>query len=321
MEEILQQGIAKAKNGDYTAAIELFTQAIALNDKSAIAYYHRGLAYYELGNTAEAIADYDRSLNLDVKQVNVYLNRATAFLAMGNIQSSIIDLQIVFSLDPNCDKAYKLRANICFRLKEYDEAIDYLRQAGKIYLERQDKESCRICIAHIRQIEQQKIEVRGGVTNRAFLQQIKQKIVRGKLGEAFSDCNWLLKLDPYDGEAYLYRGKISVELGEYQQARQNFQQAAKCFRTQGNIAEAEKLQRRCLELQLDNVYLHTSQPDIPRLTRTSQPQNALQNRLFVLVGNWNIAQSLVERLMQRHLGKPETWYWEKAIYDIERDRL
>ena len=320
MEELLQQGIDRAKNGDYEAAIELFTKAIALNAKSAQAYYHRGLAHYDWGNTAEAIADYDRSLNLDARQVKVYLNRAIAFLAMDNIQSSIIDLQVIFSLDPDCDKAYKLRANICVRLKEYDEAIDYLKQAGKIYLERQDKESCRFCIARIRQIEQQKIEVRGGVSSRAFLQQIQQKIDRGNLGEAFSDCSWLLQLDPYDARAYEYRGNISVKLGEYEQARQDLQQAAKCFRTQGNIAEAEKLKRRCLEIQLDNVYRHTSQPQ-PQLPRTSQPQNALQNRLYVLVGNWNIAQSLVERLMQQHPGKAETWYWEKAIYDIERDRL
>ncbi|MBE9048200.1 tetratricopeptide repeat protein [Pleurocapsales cyanobacterium LEGE 10410] len=325
MEEVLQQGIAKAKNGDYTAAIELFTKAIALNDKSAQAYYHRGLAYYDLGNIASAIADYDRSLNLDSRQVNVYFSRAMAFLAMDNLQSSIIDLQVVLSLDPNCDKAYKLQANICVRLKEYDEAIDYLKQAGKIYLERQDKESCRFCLARIRQIEQQKIEVQGGVTNQAFLQQIQQKIDRGNLGEAFSDCNWLLQLDPYDAEAYQYRGKISEKLGEYEQARQDLHQAAKCFRSQGNIAEAQKLTRRCLELQLNNVNhiarKTTPQPKIHRLTRTSQPQNALQRRLYVLVGNWNIAQSLVERLMQLHPAKPETWYWEKAIYDLERDRL
>ena len=56
------------------------------------------------------------------------------------------------------------------------------------------------------------------------------------------------------------------------------------------------------------------------LVRTSQPQNAVQHRLYTLVGNWNIAQGLVERLMLRHPGKPEIWYWEKAIHDLERDR-
>lgn len=314
MEDFLQQGITKASLGDYETAIDLFNKAIAANLEFTEAYYHRGLAYYKLGKLGIAIADYNQSLNLDSQQVNVYLKRATAFFEQDNIQSSIIDLQIIFSLDPNCDKAYKLRANICIRLQEYDRAINYLKQAGKIYLERQDKESCRFCIARIRQIEQQKIAEQGGITNQAFLRQIQQKLSQGNLGSAFRDCNWLLQLDFYDAEAYKCRGNINIELGEYQQAKQDLRQAAKCFRTQGNIAESERLERRCLELQLENVY-----QELPRLVRSPYPQNAIQNRLYVLVGNWNIAQSLVERLMQLYPGKSAIWYWEQAIDDLERD--
>lgn len=317
MEDFLQQGIVQADRGDYQTAIGLFSQAIASEVQSAEAYYRRGLAYHSSGQIERAIADYDRSLNLD-PQVNLYLSRAIAFLEIDRLQSSIIDLQIILSLDPNCDKAYKLRAKICIRLKEYDRAIDYLKQAGKIYLERHDKESCRLCIARIRQIEQQKIADRGGITNEAFIEQIRQKIDLGNLGEAFRDCNWLLQLDPYNGEAYRYRGEISVRLEEYQQAKQDLYQAARCFRTQGNIVESESLERRCLKLQLENTYQTT--PSKPQLVRTPYPQNALQNRLYTLVGNWKIAQSLVERLMQLHPDKPDTWYWEKAIYDLEGDR-
>ena len=320
MEDFLQQGIIQAQQQDHLTAINLFTKAIADYSQAAEAYYRRGLAYYNLGQSEQAIADYDKSLSLDAKQVNVYLSRAIAFLDLNQIQSSIIDLQIIFSLDPNCDKAYKLRANICIRLKEYRAAIDYLKQAGTIYLERHDKESCRFCIARIRQIEQQMIAAKGGVTNQTFLQQIQQKLNRGKLDEAVIDCNWLLQLDPYNALAYQYRGEINVKLGKYDLAKQDLRQAAKYFRTQGNTAESERLERRCLELQLEDVYQHSSK-NITPLVRTSYPQNAIQDRLYTLVGDWNIAQSLVERLMQLHPDRPENWYWSKAIDDIERDRL
>ena len=316
--EFLQQGIDRFRQKDYLTAIDLFTKASANSSQATEAYYRRGLAYYHLDRIQEAIADYDKSLDLNAKQVDVYLSRAIAFLDLNQIQSSIIDLQVVFSLDPNCDKAYKLRANICIRLKEYRAAIDYLKQAGTIYLQRHDKESCRFCIARIRQIEQQTIAARGGVTNQAFLQQIQQKFDRDELDEAFSDCNWLLQLDPHNAEAYQYRGEINVKLGKYDRAKQDLRSAAKYLRTQGNTAEAERLERRCLELQLEDIY-HSSKNT--RLVRTSYPQNAMQHRLYVLVGNWNIAQSLVERLMQLHPDKPENWYWSKAIDDLERDRL
>ena len=250
--EFLQQGISQARKGDYETAIDFFNKAIASNPQSAEAYYHRGLAYYNTGNPEQAIADYDSSLNLD-SRVNVYLSRAKAFLDLDKIQSSIIDLQVVFSLDPNCDKAYKLRANICLRLKEYERAIDYLKQAGKIYLDRQDRESCRFCIARIRQIEQQKIADRGGVTNQVFLQQIQQQIALGNLKQALHDCNWLLQLDTYNAEAYQCRGNIHLKLGEGERARHDLLQAAKCWRTQGNVAEADRLEQYCCELRLNNI--------------------------------------------------------------------
>ena len=319
MDNFLQQGIAQAKRGDYKTAIATFNQAIAANLEFAAAYYHRGLAYSKLGEKERAIADYNQSLKLDTQQIDVYLSRATEFLALDQIQNCIIDLQVIFSLDPDYDRAYKLQANVCIRLKEYDQAIDYLKQAGKIYLARQDKESCRFCIARIRQVEQQKIAEQGGITNQVFLQRIQQKISQGNLGEAFRDCNWLIQLDPDDGEAYQCRSDISLKLGEQEQARQDLLKAAKCWRTQGNLTAANQLEKRSVELQLDHVYQQSS--TIPILIRTPYPQNAIQNRLYVLVGNWKIAQSLVERLMLRHPGEPEIWYWEKAIYDIERDRL
>ena len=321
MEDWLQQGITQAKQGEYELAIATFDRAISANLEFTEAYYQRGLAYDQLGKADRAIADYNRSLSLDSQQVNVYLSRATAFLAQDNIQSCIIDLQIIFSLDPNCDKAYKLRANVCIRLKEYNQAIDYLKQVGKIYLNRQDKESCRFCIARIRQIEQQKIAEQGGVTNQVFLQQIERKVSQGNLGEAYRDCNWLIQLDPYDGLAYQCRGNISIKLGEQEQARKDLLEAAKCFRTQGDVAASERLERQNLELQLEDVYQQLPHISVPRLKRTPYPQNAIQNRLYVLVGNWKIAQSIVEQLMLRHPGEPEIWYWEKAIRDIERDRL
>lgn len=321
-EDFLALGISQAKNGNYPAAIALYDRAIAAKIRVTEAYYHRGLAYYDLSEIDQAIADYDRSLSHNPRQVEVYLSRAIAFLAKDNLPSSIIDLQVIFSLDPHCDKAYKLRANICIRLQEYDRAIDYLKQAGKIYLARQDKESCRFCIARIRQIEQQKIIAQGGVTNEAFLQQVQQKIAQGNLGEAFRDCNWLIQLDPYDPQAYQYRGNISLQLQEYAQAQQDLRQAARYFRSQGNLAASERLEKRCLELQLNRVYSETATGvNLPRLIRTQHPQTPIQHRLYSLVGNWNIAQSLVERLMQRYPGNQDLWYWEKAIYDIERDRF
>ncbi|MBD2085787.1 MULTISPECIES: hypothetical protein [unclassified Coleofasciculus] len=52
-----------------------------------------------------------------------------------------------------------------------------------------------------------------------------------------------------------------------------------------------------------------------------QPTIKLQNKLLrLLSGDRAAAMRLVERVKQRHPGKSEEWYWEKAIEDLERDR-
>ncbi len=319
--ESYQQGLKLAKIGNYTKAITEFTKAIEINPQFADAYYHRGLAYFAIEQFDLAIADYNSSLNLNSQQIEVYFSRATALLAANDIQGSSIDLQVIITLDPNYVRAYKLWAKICIRLKDFDRAIKYYKTAGKIYLNRQDKESCRLCIAQIREIEQQKIAAQGGITNDVFLQQVRQKIQQGRLGEALVDCHWLLQLDAYDPQAYYYRGNIGIQLGEYEQAKLDLCKAAQYFRTQGKIAESEKMDRLCWELQLKNTSATTTiKQSTPQFTRTPYPENALQHRLYSLVGNWNIAQGLVERLKLSNPGMSETWYWEKAIYDIERDR-
>ncbi len=42
--------------------------------------------------------------------------------------------------------------------------------------------------------------------------------------------------------------------------------------------------------------------------------------LRLVGGNAAVAQRLVSDVSARNPGRPEQWCWEKAIYDIERDR-
>lgn len=42
--------------------------------------------------------------------------------------------------------------------------------------------------------------------------------------------------------------------------------------------------------------------------------------LRLVGGNASVAQRLVQDVSDRNPDRPEQWCWEKAIYDIERDR-
>lgn len=59
--------------------------------------------------------------------------------------------------------------------------------------------------------------------------------------------------------------------------------------------------------------------NIPQRSR-GVPRSTRQKLLRLVGGNAAVAQRLVSDVQQRNPGRNEQWCWEKAIYDIERDR-
>lgn len=61
---------------------------------------------------------------------------------------------------------------------------------------------------------------------------------------------------------------------------------------------------------------------IPRQPIQHSEDNELQYRLIsMLAGDAAAAERLVAKIRQNHPGMPEDWYWQRAIKDVERDRL
>ena len=53
---------------------------------------------------------------------------------------------------------------------------------------------------------------------------------------------------------------------------------------------------------------------------SSRPTEELRRRLFPLVhGDWNLAERLLDSVRKNNPSHSENWYWEKVIYDLERD--
>ncbi|HAG85581.1 MAG TPA: hypothetical protein DCL61_31695 [Cyanobacteria bacterium UBA12227] len=52
----------------------------------------------------------------------------------------------------------------------------------------------------------------------------------------------------------------------------------------------------------------------------NRPREELRQRLFTLVhGDWTLAERLLDSAKRNNPGHSEDWYWEKVIYDLERD--
>lgn len=67
-EDFLNQGLNKARQGDYREAIADFDRAIQISPNSAHVYHNRGIAYSKVGDKQRAIHDYETAVKLFYEQ-------------------------------------------------------------------------------------------------------------------------------------------------------------------------------------------------------------------------------------------------------------
>ncbi|NET30833.1 MAG: tetratricopeptide repeat protein [Cyanothece sp. SIO1E1] len=340
-EVFYQQGITKANEKDYEGAIAAFDQALEDNPELIEAYYNRGLAHFNLGNAQGAIADYTRALQLETDHVKVYYARGLAYLVTSNLDAAIADAKQAILLQPDYAAAYSLLGTIRQRQGETEKAIASYKKAAERYLDQHDVTHCRRCLGKIRKLQsvsepdaQPPHPPNTAVfvpDIAAFLQQAVEKAKQKDYRGAMEDLDWVLQLDPQDAQAYASRGQVSAELGDWQGAIEDYQQAANLFINQANPAMAQQMVDTIKRLKaastrkISQKSKSYSVDRTPRSTARRTPSGrispAVQRKLLRLGGDdRKIAVGLVERLKDKHPGMSEDWYWEKAIYDLGRDR-
>ena len=100
-DQLTRRGLAYARRGEYTKAIETLTGAIDLSPDSADLYFHRGNAFVAMGRHADAIADYSEAVNFKSDFVAAYHNRATAHADLGHHAEAEADYSKAHELSPS----------------------------------------------------------------------------------------------------------------------------------------------------------------------------------------------------------------------------
>jgi len=231
-----EMGMEKAKRKDYAGAIEEFNFALQENPYFSLAYYQRGLAYYDSGAVIQGISDYTEAIKLDATCVEAYYARAIARLGLKNLPSALVDIDKVIALQPNHAGAYDLRGIIKRKTGIVHEAINNFKKAAELYLHQKDAENCRLCMEKIKQLQPKEISVPLTTstfsTNSVPLEseseyfiQLIEKAEKGDIREAIEHLNWALKVDSQDGKAYCCRGVVNFKQGRYREALSDLNQA------------------------------------------------------------------------------------------------
>ncbi|MBW4683275.1 MAG: tetratricopeptide repeat protein [Microcoleus vaginatus WJT46-NPBG5] len=344
VEAYIKRGIARAKLGQQPAAIEDFNQAIRINPNDAGVYINRGKIRTDIDDMQGAIEDYRKAAKLFFEQkdranyrqalstfkqlqqqqnrpdrengssqaAEEFLNQGLYNAKIGNYKGAIEDFTQVVHLDSQHYTAYYYRGIARFKLGENQGAKADFTQALQI--------NSSYAEAYIS---------RGNVYRKLGFYQ-----------PAIQDFTQALQLKPNDAQAYYNRAVTYSELGEKrrslddkQKALADYQKAANLFFEQGDMVNYNQAMKNLPAIEAGEIDSQPAKTSSASPNSTTSPKNAdrenqrslpnlkLERKLINLLnGNRSAAERLIEQTRQKNPGKSENWYWEKVIYDLERDR-
>ena len=124
-----------AHKADYDRAVRGCTALLNVlpkDQKLAIVFAKRGMAYASKEQHEEAIADFDRAIELEPGRATYHEFRGKSYVLMGQPQRAFDDFDFVIALDPLSDIAYYNRAYAYSIVGQDDRAIQDLNRAIRL---------------------------------------------------------------------------------------------------------------------------------------------------------------------------------------------
>lgn len=273
--------------GEYTASINNYTQALQLNASDAELYYKRGLAYYQLGDYEAAIADYSQAINMNLHDAKSYHKRGLAFYQLAAYEAAIEDYTQAIKINPHAAVAYRNRAEARSHLgdnqgaiEDYTQAIKINPQYADIYKNRgisryllgnqtgftqaikinpndanayKNRGNARADIGdYTGAIEDytQAIQINPNAAD-AYYNRGNARYDLGDEAGAIEDYTQAIQINPNYADAYYNRGNVRAGIKDKQAAIADFQKAADIYRKEGKLEALKDTRERILELEIE----------------------------------------------------------------------
>jgi tetratricopeptide (TPR) repeat protein len=185
------------KQGNYSGAIEEYTQALSFDSRHFKSLFNRGFAYDKLGQYGQAIQDYSIAIDINPEYAFCFYNRGITYDHMGDLQSALADFSKAISLQSNNADFYHNRAYVYRKLQQWSEAVeDYTK---------------------ILKFSSNNFKA---LFNRSLCYERTEQIK-----EALDDIELALQLQPQHGGCYAHRGIVFEKLEQHDRALADFSTA------------------------------------------------------------------------------------------------
>jgi len=118
----------------YKEAIDLFNEAIKLNDKYISAYNYKGLCLMSLNKDSMDTFTKAYELNINPTNSNDLFEKAITLYCLENYEESLVYYNKYLQLEPNDSVAYNNKGVLLKRLEKYNESIECYNKSIELNL-------------------------------------------------------------------------------------------------------------------------------------------------------------------------------------------
>jgi len=130
--KFVYEGDVLLLQGNYTGAIEAYSEAIRLDPEYAIAWFNKGTALVDQGNYTEAIEALDEAIRLDPEFAEAWDNKGVALANQGNYGEAIEAFDEAIRLNPEDSWAWGFKGEVLRALGRTSEANFANRKAREL---------------------------------------------------------------------------------------------------------------------------------------------------------------------------------------------
>lgn len=222
--QLVAQGAQKTQKGELQAALQDLDRAIQLNPNDANAYINRGYARHRSGNLGGAVDDYRRAIELNPNSAQAHSNLSHVRFDQRNYAEAAKEATRAIELKNDLPEARVNLGNALFAQGELDRASQEFQAALDLPASNPTKAR-----AH---------NNRGNI----FL-------ARDQIQDAGQQYDQALSLDPTYADAFFNRAIAHERNQNFQAALQDFTDAAKLYRSQGNDRRGREAQAKADQMQ------------------------------------------------------------------------
>ncbi len=244
------RGLAYSRLKKFHLALKDFNRAIEAFPEYAKAYNNRGLLLHQLGHDEEAIKDFNRAIALHPSMGVSYHNRANAFLKAGAEKPAFSDFGKAATLLADKSPAHLARGQIHWKhlrhyaaLRELNLSLEKNKNQGLAYFNRgQVYHSLGNRVRAIQDIAKASSL---DSTDLVYKKQLAIIYLENRqLPNASKLFSQIIDEEPLNIEIMILRGRINGELGRYQKALEDLDQAVSLSASASAYAERALVQAK-----------------------------------------------------------------------------